>query len=112
MVDEIISKNNLIKTGKKLPVYIKEIYMENTFLFSKTHLIMLLIFIIYYTIENPDIELLEDVTRLKSEIDESSNTKMDFLFNLSYFLKDAWKYFIAFVPIKIRAAPRKITAIK
>ena len=47
-------------------------------------LIMLLIFIVYYTIENPDIELLEDVSRLKSEIDESSNTKMDFLFNLSY----------------------------
>ena len=47
-------------------------------------LVMLMIFIIYYVVENPDIELLEDVTRLKSEIDKSSNTKMDFLFNLSY----------------------------
>ena len=46
--------------------------------------VMLMIFIMYYFIENPDIELLEDVSRLKREIDESSNTKMDFLFNLSY----------------------------
>lgn len=41
-------------------------------------------FIIYYNIENPDIQLLEEVTELKSKIDKSSNAKTDFLFNLSY----------------------------
>ena len=46
--------------------------------------VLLILFIIYYFIENPDIELLEEVTKLKNEIDKSSNTKMDFLFNLSY----------------------------
>ena len=41
-------------------------------------------FILYYNIENPDIELLEDVTKLKDDIEKSNNTKTDFLFNLSY----------------------------
>ena len=41
-------------------------------------------FAIYYNIENPDIELLEQVISLKNKIDKSSNTKTDFLFNLSY----------------------------
>ena len=46
--------------------------------------VMLILFIIYYFVENPDIELLDEVTKLKMEIDKTSNTKMDFLFNLSY----------------------------
>ncbi len=41
-------------------------------------------YIIYHNIENPDIELLEEVTLLKDQIDKSSNAKTDFLFNLSY----------------------------
>ena len=45
---------------------------------------MVIILIIYYNIENPDIELLEQVISLKNKIDKSSNTKTDFLFNLSY----------------------------
>ena len=41
-------------------------------------------FIIFYNIENPDIDLLEEVSELKKRIDKSSNAKTDFLFNLSY----------------------------
>ena len=41
-------------------------------------------FIIYYNIENPDIDILTNVTDLKQKIDKSSNAKTDFLFNLSY----------------------------
>ena len=41
-------------------------------------------YIIYHNVENPDIELLEEVTQLKGQIDKSSNAKTDFLFNLSY----------------------------
>lgn len=44
---------------------------------------MFLLYIIYYNIENPDIEMLEDVSVLKESIDKSSNSKTDFLFNLS-----------------------------
>ena len=44
----------------------------------------LILYTLYYNLENPDIELLEDVAKLKSDIDKSSNTKTDFLFNLSY----------------------------
>ena len=44
---------------------------------------MFLLYIIYYNIENPDIEMLEDVSILKESIDKSSNSKTDFLFNLS-----------------------------
>ena len=45
---------------------------------------MFLLYIIYHNVENPDIELLEEVTILKGNIDKSSNAKLDFLFNLSY----------------------------
>ncbi len=44
----------------------------------------LILYILYYNLENPDIELLEDVSKLKEDIDKSSSTKTDFLFNLSY----------------------------
>ena len=47
-------------------------------------LLMFVLYIIYHNIENPDIELLEEVTLLKGQIDKSSNAKTDFLFNLSY----------------------------
>ena len=47
-------------------------------------LTMFLMYVIYHNIENPDIELLEEVTLLKNQIDKSSNAKIDFLFNLSY----------------------------
>lgn len=45
---------------------------------------MVIILIIYYNIENPDIALLKNVTILKNKIDKSANAKTDFLFNLSY----------------------------
>ena len=47
-------------------------------------LTIILNYIIYHNVENPDIELLEEVSQLKSQIDKSSNAKTDFLFNLSY----------------------------
>ena len=47
-------------------------------------LTMFLMYVFYHNIENPDIELLEEVSSLKNTIDKSSNTKTDFLFNLSY----------------------------
>ena len=47
-------------------------------------LTMFILYIIYHNVENPDIELLEEVTILKGNIDKSSNAKLDFLFNLSY----------------------------
>lgn len=47
-------------------------------------LTMFLLYIIYHNVENPDIELLEEVTILKGNIDKSNNAKLDFLFNLSY----------------------------
>ena len=47
-------------------------------------LLMFILYIIYHNIENPDIELLEEVTVLKGKIDKSSSAKTDFLFNLSY----------------------------
>ena len=47
-------------------------------------LTMFILYIIYHNVENPDIELLEEVTVLKGNIDKSSNAKLDFLFNLSY----------------------------
>ena len=45
---------------------------------------MVIILIIYYNIENPDIALLKNVTILKNKIDKSASAKTDFLFNLSY----------------------------
>ncbi len=45
---------------------------------------MIVILILYYNIENPDIALLEEVSILKNKIDKSGNAKTDFLFNLSY----------------------------
>ena len=47
-------------------------------------LTMFLMYGFYHNIENPDIELLNEVSVLKEKIDKSSNTKTDFLFNLSY----------------------------
>ena len=44
---------------------------------------MFLLYIIYYNIENPDIEMYQNVVILKDSIDKSSNSKTDFLFNLS-----------------------------
>ncbi len=45
---------------------------------------MFILYIVYHNIENPDIDMMEEVLLLKDKIDKSSNTKTDFLFNLSY----------------------------
>ena len=45
---------------------------------------MIILLILYYNIENPDIALLKEVSVLKNKIDKSGNAKTDFLFNLSY----------------------------
>ena len=47
-------------------------------------LTMFLLYIIYHNVENPDIELLDEMEVLKANIDKSNNAKLDFLFNLSY----------------------------
>lgn len=46
--------------------------------------ILYILYIIYHNIEDPDIELLEEVSILKKEVDSTSNSKTDFLYNLSY----------------------------
>ncbi len=46
--------------------------------------ILYILYIVYHNIEDPDIELLEEVTILKKEVDSTSNSKTDFLYNLSY----------------------------
>ena len=43
-----------------------------------------IVFVVYHNIEDPDIELLEEVTKLKSSVENSSDSKTDFLYNLSY----------------------------
>ena len=44
---------------------------------------MFMLYVIYHYIENPDIDLLEEVSELKVNIDSSSNSKTEFLFKLS-----------------------------
>ena len=44
---------------------------------------MFLLYVIYHYIENPDILLVEEVSELKTNIDNSSNSKTDLLFKLS-----------------------------
>ena len=44
---------------------------------------MLLLYVVYHYIENPDISLVEEVSVLKDSIDKSSNSKTEFLFKLS-----------------------------
>lgn len=46
--------------------------------------ILYTLYIVYHNIEDPDIELLEEVSILKKEVDSTSNSKTDFLYNLSY----------------------------
>lgn len=46
--------------------------------------ILYILYIVYHNIEDPDIELLEEVSILKKEVDSTSNSKTDFLYNLSY----------------------------
>ena len=46
--------------------------------------ILYILCIVYHNIEDPDIELLEEVSILKNEVDSTSNSKTDFLYNLSY----------------------------
>lgn len=47
-------------------------------------LAMYILFVFYYNVENPDLEMIDDLEVLKTNIDKSSNAKLDFLFNLSY----------------------------
>ena len=44
---------------------------------------MFLLYVIYHYIENPDILLIEEVSELKANINNSSNSKTNFLFKLS-----------------------------
>ena len=45
---------------------------------------MFILFVFYYNVENPDLKMIDDLEVLKTNIDKSSNAKLDFLFNLSY----------------------------
>ena len=59
-----------------------QIFLSNI---SLMPLMMLyILYIVYHNIEDPDILLLEEVTILKNDIDNSNDSKTDFLFNLSY----------------------------
>ena len=64
-------------------VVILPIQLKFNYISFMPFLTMFLMYTIYHNIENPDIELLEEVTILKEQIDKSDNTKTDFLFNLS-----------------------------
>ena len=65
-------------------ILIMPVQLRFDFISFMPFLTMFIMFVIYHNIENPDIELLEEVTELKKHIDKSSNAKTDFLFNLSY----------------------------
>lgn len=43
-----------------------------------------ILYVVFHNIEDPDIDLLDDVFKLKNSIESSSSSKSDFLFNLSY----------------------------
>ncbi len=45
---------------------------------------MIILLILYYNIENPDIALLREVSIIKNKIDKTANVKNEFLYNLSY----------------------------
>ena len=53
--------------------------------------VTILTFLIYFNIENPDIELSEDLESIQGNLDKLGNSKIDFLFNLSYDLIDPVK---------------------
>lgn len=47
-------------------------------------LTMFLMYVVYHNIENPDIEILEELTTLQNQIEKSNSAKTNLLFNLSY----------------------------
>ena len=47
-------------------------------------IVIIIVFIIYFNIENPDIELSENIRELKSSVENLGISKIDFLFNISY----------------------------
>ena len=49
-------------------------------------IVIIIVFIIYFNIENPDIELSENIRELKSSVENLGISKIDFLFNISYYL--------------------------
>ena len=87
----IINRNNL-KMNKVFPVFLLGIMMliltsiqrEHPELTISTAVHFLTVFIMYHTIENPDIRLIEQINIAREQADKANRAKTDFLSSMSH----------------------------
>ena len=87
----ILNKNNM-RMNKTFPVFLLGIMMliltsiqkENPQITISTAIHFLTVFIMYHTIENPDIKLIEQINIAKDQANKANRAKTDFLSSMSH----------------------------
>ena len=104
MICEIIVKNKEMTQKKKIPIIILIIlliinaitqFLIPTLLLANS-IISLVTFIMYFTIENPDVKILEQVEMSKIQAEKANNAKTEFLSSMSHEIRTPLNAIVGF----------------